>query len=475
MYKILYPKDTFDKLLEPVPSDLVSDVRKTGGAGRKPAPSDLLEAMFDLLIKSALLGEKNQLADVAIRGGKIVEISQNIQAPTKHVIHAKGKVLFPSFANMHTHISMSLLRGLGADLPLMDWLQGVIWVLEGEFVSPEFVKEGALIGIAEAIRSGTTLFMDMYFFEESVAEVAQMAGIRAGLGFGILDFPTKVAKTQEEYLKRAREFIKDFKGQELIFPTLCPHAVYTCSPDTLKKALQLALEEDLYIHIHVAETQQEVDASLEKFGKRPVEHLYSLGLLTDKTLMAHVVWTTEEEREMIKEKGAKVLHCPESNLKLASGIAPISDYIRRGIHVCLGTDGPASNDNLDMLEELSLMAKLQKGANLDAKAMDARTALRIASEEGFRAVGIKAGRVEVGYDADLILLDPNKPHLLPLYDPIAQLVYSAKSSDIDTVICKGRVLMEKGELKTIDQEEVLFVANKWKEKIQGFLRNKILS
>jgi len=431
--------------------------------------------MFDLLIKSAFIPDKGKTMDVGIRDGVIVELAESLEGESRYTIEAKGKVLFPSFANMHTHISMSLLRGLGADLPLMDWLQKVIWVLEGEFVSPEFVRDGALIGIAEAIRSGTTLFMDMYFFEESVAEVAQKAGIRAGLGFGILDFPTRVAKTQEEYLKRAREFIREFKGRNLLFPVLCPHAVYTCSPQTLRKSLELALQEDVYVHTHTAETQQEVEVSLQQFGKRPVEHLHSLGLLTEKTLMAHVVWTTEEERELIKESGAKVLHCPESNLKLASGIAPISDYIRRGIHVCLGTDGPASNDNLDMLEELSLMAKLQKGANLDAKAMDARTALRIASEEGFRAVGIKAGRVEVGYEADLILLDPNKPHLQPLYDPIAQLVYSAKSSDIDTVICKGKVLMEKGELKTIDQEEVLFVANKWKEKIQGFLKSKILS
>ena len=431
--------------------------------------------MFDLLIKSAFIPDKGKTMDVGIRDGVIVELAESLEGESRYTIEAKGKVLFPSFANMHTHISMSLLRGLGADLPLMDWLQKVIWVLEGEFVSPEFVRDGALIGIAEAIRSGTTLFMDMYFFEESVAEVAQKAGIRAGLGFGILDFPTRVAKTQEEYLKRAREFIREFKGRNLLFPVLCPHAVYTCSPQTLRKSLELALQEDVYVHTHTAETQQEVESSLQQFGKRPVEHLHSLGLLTEKTLMAHVVWTTEEERELIKESGAKVLHCPESNLKLASGIAPISDYIRRGIHVCLGTDGPASNDNLDMLEELSLMAKLQKGSNLDAKAMDARTALRIASEEGFNAVGIKAGRLEVGYDADLMLLDPNKPHLQPLYDPIAQLVYSAKSSDIDTVICKGRVLMEKGELKTIDQEEVLFVANKWKEKIQGFLRNKILS
>ncbi|MFN7065393.1 MAG: amidohydrolase, partial [Aquificaceae bacterium] len=388
---------------------------------------------------------------------------------------ADGKLILPSFANMHTHISMSLLRGLGADLPLMDWLQRVIWPLEDRFVSFEFVRDGALIGIAEAIRSGTTLFMDMYFFEEALAEVAQRASIRAGLGFGILDFPTKVAKTPEEYLQRAEGFIKDFKNSDLLFPVLCPHAVYTCSPETFKRVFELALKEGVYVHTHAAETQQEVEASLERFGKRPVEHLYSLGVLSHMVLMAHVVWTEEEEREMIKEKGAKVLHCPESNLKLASGIAPVSDYVRRDIHVCLGTDGPASNDNLDMLEELSTMVKLQKGANRNAKAIDARMGLKIATEEGFRAVGIRAGRIEVGYEADLILVDTEKPHLQPLYDPIAQFVYSAKSSDIDTVICKGKVLMEKRELKTIDEEEVLFVAKKWKDRIEDFLRRKILS
>ena len=428
--------------------------------------------MLDLLVKSAFVVEKGAVLDVGVKEGKIVKIAENIDEEAREVIRANHKLLLPSFANMHTHISMSLLRGLGADLPLMEWLQKVIWVLEGEFVSPEFVRDGALVGIAEAIRSGTTLFMDMYFFEESVAEIAQKAGIRAGLGFGILDFPTKVATTPEEYLRRAKDFIREFKGQELVFPVLCPHAVYTCSPNTLKKALELALEEDVYIHMHVAETQSEVERSLEEFGKRPVEHLYNLGLLSEKLLMAHVVWTTPEERELIKEKGAKVLHCPESNLKLASGIAPISDYVKRGIHVCLGTDGPASNDNLDMLEELSTMAKLQKGANLDAKAMDAKTALRIATYNGFCAVGIRAGKIEEGYLADFVLIDTNKPHLQPLYDPIAQIVYSAKSSDIDTVVCNGKVLMEKGELKTIDEEEVLHTANKWKGFILKFLRSK---
>ncbi|MCS7262521.1 MAG: amidohydrolase [Aquificaceae bacterium] len=431
--------------------------------------------MLDLLIKSARLLGESAPRDVAIKEGRIVEIAECIEQEARHTVRAEGKWLFPSFANMHTHISMSLFRGLGADLPLADWLQKVIWVLEGEFVSPEFVRDGALIGVAEAIRSGTTLFMDMYFFEEAVARVAEQAGIRAGLGFGILDFPTKVAKSPEEYLQRARSFIQEYKNHPLLFPVVCPHAVYTCSPQTLKKSLELALQEGVYLHTHIAETQQEVEACVEKFGKSPVEHLHSLGLLGEKTLMAHVVWTTEEERELIKETGAVVVHCPESNLKLASGVAPVSDYVRRGIHVCLGTDGPASNDNLDMLEEMSLMVKLQKGTQRDAKAMDARTALHIATESGFKAVGIKAGKVEVGYEADLILLDVQKPHLQPLYDPVAQLVYSAHSSDIDTVVCKGKVLMEKGELKTVDLQEVLFLAKKWKDRIESFLGSKILN
>ena len=431
--------------------------------------------MLDLLIKSALLPDRRELVDVGIKDGVIKEISREIEEEAKYVIRADGKLLFPSFANMHTHISMSLLRGLGADLPLMDWLQRVIWVLEQEFVSPEFVRDGALIGIAEAIQSGTTLLMDMYFFEEALAEVAQRAGVRVGLGFGILDFPTRVAKTPQEYLQRAREFIRLFKGADLVFPVLCPHAIYTCSADTIKKTFELSLEEDVYIHTHVAETRQEVEASFEKFGKRPIEYLFDLGVLTNRVLMAHVVWTEEEEREIIKNTGAKVVHCPESNLKLASGIAPISDYVKRGIHVCLGTDGPASNDNLDMLEELSTMVKLQKGTNLDAKAMDAKTALKIATENGFGGVGIKGGKVEVGYCADLILVDPNKPHLQPLYDPVAQLVYSAKSCDIDTVICNGKVLMEKKELKTMDQEEVSYVAKKWKDRIERFLVDKFIA
>ena len=427
--------------------------------------------MLDLLVKDAFVVQRGKVLNVGVKDGKIAYIGEE-EKEAKNVLNASGKLLFPSFANMHTHLPMTLLRGLGADLPLMDWLQKVIWPLEGEFVSEEFVRDGTLIALAEGIRSGTTLFMDMYFFEEVVGKTAKNVGVRVGLGFGILDFPTKVAKTPEEYLKRAKEFVRLFKGDDLVFPVLCPHAPYTCGPSTFQKVYELASSEDLYIHTHLSETKEEVERIKEQYGKTPTQHLEDLKVLSERVLAAHVVWTEEEDREILKERGVKVLHCPESNLKLGSGIAPIWDYIKRGIHVCLGTDGPASNDNLNMHEEMSLMAKLQKGYSLQAKAMDANTALKIATEMGFSAVGIKAGRIEVGYEADFILVNAEAPHWKPMYDPIAQWVYSASSEDIDTVVCKGKVLMEKRELKTIDMDEVEFVAKKWRDRILKFLTGR---
>lgn len=419
----------------------------------------------DLLIKGVTVPDKGEGYDIAVNDGVIVKIDKNLQLDAKEVILGEGKIVFPSFANMHTHIPMTLLRGLGADLPLMDWLQKVIWPLESEFVSPEFVRDGTLLGLIEAIKSGTTLFMDMYFFEESVGEVCEEVGIRAGLGFGILDFPTKVASTPEEYIERARKFVEEFKGRNYVFPVICPHAPYTCSPKTLKMAKELADEYGLLLHIHVAETQNEVERIKEEYGNTPVLHLNNVGFLDENVLCAHMVWTSEEEREILKEKKVKIAHCPESNLKLASGIAPVPDYIERGILVGLGTDGAASNDNLNMHEEMSTCAKLHKGANLNAKAIDAKTALQIATENGFKIAGIKAGKIEEGYEADFILVDTSVPEFQPLYDPIAQFVYSATSECIDTVVCKGKVLMEKRELKTIDEEKVYRKAREWRKKI----------
>ena len=424
---------------------------------------------YDLVIRSAVNIDTGKICDVGIRDGKIAEISEKIDSRGKEEIRAEGKILSPSFANMHTHIPMALMRGIGADLPLMDWLQKVIWPIEKEFVSPEFVRAGAELALLEMIRSGTTLFLDMYFFEEEVGEAVKTAGIRGGLGFGILDFPTRVAREPMEYIKRAKEFAKSMKEEEMIFPVICPHAVYTCSPGTLTMAKELADDLDLYLHIHLSETREEVERVKEEYGNTPVLHLEKLGFLSPKVICAHMVWLSDEEIQIVKEKGVKSVHCPESNLKLASGIAPVPKYISKGMHVCLGTDGPASNDNLDMLEEVATTAKIHKGNSLDARAITAETAFRLATEKGFEAVGIKGGRILEGYVADLILINTDSPHLQPLYDPLSQVVYSAKSSDIDTVICNGKVIMEKGQIKTLDEERILAQSREWSEKIRSKL------
>jgi 5-methylthioadenosine/S-adenosylhomocysteine deaminase len=407
------------------------------------------------------------VGDIAIKGKKIVEVGSNLREKYQadKVIDATGKIVAPAFANMHTHAAMNLFRGIGADLPLMDWLTKVIWPLEGEFVSPEFVKDGVSLALLEMIKSGTTFYLDMYFFEEYTAEVIKEAGIRAGLGFGILDFPTKVASSPDEYLQRAEEFIKTFKGDKDILPVVAPHAVYTCSPETLRKAFNLAEKYDVPYHIHLAESQGELAQVKEKYGTTPVRHMKNLGLLSERVIAAHMVWLDEEEQEAVAQSGTKVAHCPESNLKLGSGIAPVSDYIKKGIKVCLGTDGAASNDNLNMLEEMSTMAKLQKGIKLDPTALSSAQALEIATANGFESVGIKAGRIKEGYDADLIIVDANKPHLQPLYDPTAQLVYSAQAGDIETVIARGKILMENYKVLTLDEEEIYKKALYWKEKI----------
>jgi len=429
----------------------------------------------DLLITNGWVitndGGKTFVGDVAVKGGKIFKVGENLKASLEAVktVDATGKIVAPAFANMHTHAAMSLFRGIGADLPLMDWLTKVIWPLEGELVSPEFVRDGVELAILEMIKSGTTFYLDMYFFEEATAEVVKRAGIRAGLGFGILDFPTKVASSPEEYLKRARDFVARFKGDPDIIPVVAPHAVYTCSPQTLTKAMELAEEFDVPYHIHLAESKGELAQVEEKYKTTPVRHMKNLGLLRERVIGAHMVWLDEEEREWVAQSGVKVAHCPESNLKLGSGVAPVSDYVKRGIKVCLGTDGSASNDNLNMPEEMATMVKLQKGINLDPTALNSSQALEIATANGFESVGIKAGRIKEGYDAEIIIVDTQRPHLQPLYDPVAQLVYSAQAGDIETVISRGKILMENGKVLTLDEEEIYEKANRWKEKILSLL------
>ncbi len=424
--------------------------------------------MFDILIKNARINDK--ILDIGIKDGIIKSLKTNIEEPAKYIIDAKDKIVMSSFCNMHTHAAMSLLKGIGQDLTLMDWLQKVIWPLEESFVSKEFVKDGTSLAVAKMIRGGTTFFLDMYFFEEEVANVVEEAGIRAGIGFGILDFPTKVASTPKEYLERAKYFIESFKHHSSVIPVLCPHSVYTCSKKTLYSVLELSQKLDTYIHMHISETRKEVDGILEKYSKYPLEYLEEIGILSNKFIGAHGVHLNEDEISIASKRKITIVHCPDSNLKLGSGIAPVWKYIKNGINIALGTDGEASNDNLSMLEEVSIMAKLQKGYFEDSTAMPIDTALSIATKNGFEAFNIKAGVLEEGYDADIIILNPNNDiSNIPIYDEKALILYSLNESAVETTIARGKVLYHKGEFKTIDIEKVKFNVKLWQEKIRSAL------
>jgi 5-methylthioadenosine/S-adenosylhomocysteine deaminase len=424
--------------------------------------------MFDIIIKNAKID--GQVVDIGIKDSIVKSIKQNIEEPAKETLQAKDKIVMSSFCNMHTHAAMSLLKGIGQDLTLMDWLQKVIWPLESKFVSKEFVKDGTLLAAAKMIRGGTTFFLDMYFFEEEVAEVVEEAGIRAGIGFGILDFPTKVASTPKEYLERARKFLDFFKSNDSVIPVLCPHSVYTCSKDTLVRVLELAKEFDAYLHMHISETRKEVEGVLEKYSKRPLEYLDNIGILSDKFIGAHAVHLNEDEVSIASQRKITLVHCPDSNLKLGSGIAPIWEYVKSGVRVALGTDGEASNDNLSMLEEMSIMAKLQKGYLEDSTAMPVNIAIDIATKNGFEAFNIKAGIIKEGYDADIVIINPLEDIAnIPIYNEKAALLYSLNESSVETTIARGKVLYHKGEFKTIDIERLKLNANRWKEKIESAL------
>ncbi len=409
-------------------------------------------------------------ADIAIKDGKIVDIGEGVKNRYfgKTVV-CKGKIAIPGLINTHTHAAMTLLRGYGSDNPLKVWLEEYIWPVEGKFVSYEFVKDGTEIAVYEMLRNGITTFVDMYFFENAVADVINSAGIRGVLSTGILDFPTPGAKTPEEGLLKTEDFIKEYKGSEYVYPAVGPHAPYTCSPDTLKKAMELSEKYDVLYHIHIAETEFEVQTIKEKYGETPVKHLDKVGVLNDRVLAAHMVYPTEEEIEILSEKGVKVAHCPESNLKLASGIAPVPKMIEAGVTVGIGTDGTASNDDLDIIGEISTAAKLHKGFWKDPTVLNAKQALAMATIEGAKAVKLDhlIGSLERGKKADIVLIDANQPHLNPLFDPYTQIVYSSKGLDVDTVLVNGEIKVLNKEVVVFDKEEILNTARKWKEKIEN--------
>lgn len=411
---------------------------------------------------------------LAIADGRIAALGAKARVESLYeaakTIDARGGLIMPGLVNAHTHAAMSLFRGLADDLPLKTWLEDHIFPAEKRWVDQEFVYWGALLAIAEMIRSGTTTFADGYFFEEQAARAVQQAGMRAFLGQGILDFPTPDSPSAAETLKRIEAFIQTYSGSSLIHPTLFPHSVYTCSPDLLRRCRDLSDRYGVPLIIHLAETKGELDEVLRKYGKSPVNQMENFELLSPSLIACHCVWLTESEMDLLARRGVKVVHNPESNMKLASGVAPISELLARGVTVGLGTDGCASNNNLDLFQEMDTAAKLDKVYRLDPTGMPSNVVLEMAILGGTKVLGLdrEIGSLEAGKKADIIILDLHRPHLQPIYNIVSNLVYSATGADVRDVIIDGKLVMQDRKLLTIDEETVLQKVQEWGAKIGGF-------
>ncbi len=441
---------------------------------------------IDLLLTNANVltmdGQLHQYLEgaVAILNDSIVAVGPQAQLIQRfeadQVLDCQGKVVMPGLLNAHTHVPMTLLRGLADDLRLDVWLMGYMMPVEREFVSPDFVRLGTQLGCAEMIRSGITCFADMYYFEEEVARAASEAGMRAICSQTVLKFPSPDAASYEESLAAARDFISRWIGHPLIIPSVAPHAPYTCTEDILQATAALAIEFDVPLHTHLAETSQEVETMRQEQGMPVIPYVKKQGLLDAKLLAAHCVHVDDGEIRTLHRAGAGIAHNPSSNLKLASGIAPVKRMIEQGVNVGIGTDGPASNNDLDMFEEVRLAAFLAKGASGDPTAIPASTALLMATRLGAQAMHIShlTGSLEPGKRADLIVVDLSALHNSPQFrhDPnstYSQIVYSTKSTDVTDVMVNGRWLMRDRELLTLQPAELLRRAQDYAHRIDTFL------
>jgi 5-methylthioadenosine/S-adenosylhomocysteine deaminase len=420
---------------------------------------------------------------LAVSGNSIVAVGQEElikkEFSGKHVVDCAGKILMPGLVNAHTHVPMTLLRGLADDLRLDVWLMGYMMPVEREFVSPDFVTLGTKLACAEMIRSGVTTFNDMYYFEEDIAKATASVGMRAVCGQSVMKFPTPDSRFYEESLAMSREFIKGWKDHELIVPAVAPHAPYTCTPEILQACAQLAVEFDVPLHIHISETALEVENMRREQDMPVVPYLKKQGLFDAKVIAAHCVHIDEGEIHTLKHYNAGVSHNPSSNLKLSSGVAPVKKMLELGLNVGIGTDGPASNNDLDMFEELRLASFLQKGFSGDPTTLPASETLLMATRMGANAlhIGNITGSLETGKRADLILLETNKLHNSPHFEhdsqgTYAQVVYSSKAADVSDVMVNGKWLMQNHELNTLDENELITASQEYAKKIDFFLMNR---
>ncbi len=424
-----------------------------------PLPS---KERVDLLVSGGIvvtMDPEMRLLDngaVAVRGDRIAGIGTSAELNSKYdavrTISARGKIVLPGLINTHNHAPMVLFRGIADDLKLLDWLENYIFPAEAKNVTREFVEWGTRLACLEMIRSGTTTYADMYYFEDQVAEATSQAAMRGVLGETIIQFPVPDNKTPEQALAYTEKFIKRWKGSPLITPAVAPHAPYTNSGETLKACKALADKYGVPFIIHVSETRDEGRQIKEKYGTTSTLWLQQLGVLGPNVLFNHAVWLTEEDMEVVRKHGVAVSHNPESNMKLASGTAPISRMLALGIPVGLGTDGAASNNNLDMFEVMDFAAKLHKLISLDPTVLPARQVVEMATIGGARALHMDKdiGSLEPGKKADFILVDTGMAHALPLYNVYSQLVYDLKGADVRTSVIDGKVVMLDGRVLTLD-------------------------
>ena len=420
---------------------------------------------FEVLQDFAVLIEDNLIHSL-VPNDEIADLDCYAQA---EIIPLPGCALLPGLVNSHTHASMSLFRGMADDLPLMEWLTDHIWPAEAHWVGPEFTIDGFRLAAAEMIRSGTTCLSDMYYFPDEVAGCAQQIGMRSVVGLIVLDFPSVWAQDAAEYLHKALAVHDQIRELPLVSSAFAPHAPYTVSDEPLRQIAMYSNELDIPVHMHVHETAAEVAEAQQKTGQRPLQRLDQLNLLNSNLIAVHMTELDEFEIERVAEAGVSIVHCPESNLKLGSGICPVATLLELGVNVCLGTDGAASNNDLDLLGEMRTAAMLAKGSSGNARACNARQAIEMATINGARALGMAdlIGSIETGKCADLVAIDLSSLNTQPLYDPVAQIVYAASSRQVSHVWIDGVAQLKDFEFCHLDSNEIIAKAASWAQKIKS--------
>lgn len=409
---------------------------------------------------------------VAIKGDTIVAVGPRAELEARYIaaqtIDAKGALVLPGFINGHTHVPMTLFRGLHDDVTLNDWLYKYIFPAEAKNVNEEFVRWGTRLAAAEQIRGGVTTFADMYYFEDAVAEESKAAGMRGVLGETFIDFPAPDNKTEAEMLAYTERFLKKWQGDPLIHAAVAPHSIYTCSQKTLQDAAALARKYHAPILIHTAEMKKEWEDSLKQNGMSPVQYLDKIGLLGPDVVSAHCIFVDAADEKTLAQKQVGCVHNPSSNMMIASGVSPVAEMRAAGVAVGLGTDGPAgSNNDLDLMEEIDLAAKLAKITKMNPLALNAQAVVEMATIDGARALHLEKeiGSLEPGKKADLILISLDEPNAVPMYDIYAQLAYALKGSDVDTVVIGGHIVMRDKKLLTVNEEEAMAKARQYKKSI----------